>query len=203
MTELNSFSATAFHAVLGKALEIQFTQYLELWKDVQEFGFKSQIDGESDSWQNYFRRFGFTVDSSRIIITLLSCSYLEGMINFYIESKTDAEQFIIFDRRPLLEKWVTIPRLFIPQYTLPKNEQLYNDLFLLIKERNAIAHPKPIFDINGKRVHKGDEHKPPINGHEFTLRNASLPSKLIENLWRYDQSDVVRLIKFVSEVDIK
>ena len=83
-TESNSISATGYHAIIGKALDLQVKQYTELWNEVQEFGATAVDKCESDRWLLYFEKFGFRVDTSRLIITVLTCSFLLALANFYI-----------------------------------------------------------------------------------------------------------------------
>jgi hypothetical protein len=182
--------------MIGKALDLQITQYKELWNEVQEFGATSMGKSESDRWILYFERFGLRVDSSRLIISLLVCSYLEAMANYYLSLKTDVDQFALLERASLLEKWIIIPRFFNPEYRLPKNGQLYQDLKLLISERNVIVHSKPLIKIDGVIVHKGNTTKNLADGHKITLRSASLPERLLKFLWKYDKSTEVNLLVF-------
>jgi hypothetical protein len=200
--ESNSISATGYHAIIGKALELQVKQYTELWNEVQEFGATTVGKCESDRWRLYFEKFGFRVDTSRLIITVLTCSFLEALANFYIASKTDANQFAVLERASILEKWVTIPRFYNPRYELPKDEQLYQDLKLVITSRNAITHPKPLVVVDGANVHKGNIPKKSADEHAFTLRSASLPMRLLKHLWKYDQSRETNLLIFSCGYDL-
>jgi hypothetical protein len=203
MTISNSIATASFHFTIDKAHEQEINRYLKLWKEIQEFGNTTIGKSEEERRHLYFERFGFRLESSRLIITLLTCCDIEGMANFYIATKTDEKKFAILENASLLDKWVTIPRFFCPEYELPKDGQLYQDLKLLITERNSIVHPKPVINIDDNKVHKGNMPKRKTDEHEFTHRNAKLPLRLMQNLWKYDQSQEVRLLLFSSGYDKK
>lgn len=167
---------TAYHTIIGLTLQKYFTEYIKLRKNADD------IEGK----ESLFKEHGFVFKQYRIVIISLCCIHIESLINFYLAKKTDENQFSILESAKLIDKWVTLPSLFIPDYKITTDSQLFEDLKLLIKRRNALTHPKPMLIIDGEQIHKGNVPKPSKDEHKFTSNCVSLPKRLIINLLKYD-----------------
>ena len=99
MPEFDSFSASGNHILLGQALTYHLEEYYQLWVKVQEYGKLIEKIPEEERFQNFFTVFGFSVASIRLVINLLSCFYIEGLINFFLSSKTDKVQFSKIEKK--------------------------------------------------------------------------------------------------------
>jgi len=128
--------------------------------------------------------------SIRMTIILLSCSLIEAYINFYLSLKTNSDQFSALERLQLLDKWLTVPSLFLPHYKIDKSTQLYNDLSGLVEHRNRLIHTKPLVIRDGKLIHKGYSPKRHNSEHELILHYISLPLRLLKHLAKFESDDI-------------
>jgi len=177
---------TTYHSTILSALRRYTAQYQELLQEVENYQPES-VSPNTDIDFAYFERFGFSVDESRMVVILLSHNFIEALANFNLALQTNEEVFQLLESASVIEKWATIPRLFVPDYELPKGEQIYQDLKLLVTRRNAITHMKPEIVVDGLRMHKGNVPKGIRNEHKFVMNCVSLPLRLLKNLGKYDR----------------
>lgn len=127
---------------------------------------------------------------------------MEALANFYLALRSNEEVFKLLEYASVIDKWTVVPCLFIPGYKLPKSEQIYNDLNLLVKMRNAFTHVKPKVVHDGRIIHKGNfpNHLP--DDYQFTMNCVSLPLRLLKNLRKFDKTDAFRDLVISSGYDI-
>ena len=89
--------------------------------------------------------------------------------------------------------------MFIPNYEFPKGEVLNENLKLLIKRRNAIAHPKVEIKIDDEIIHKGNVSESHNNEIILHLNFCDLPEQLVDNLKKYDRSQAFELEIFLTK----
>jgi hypothetical protein len=104
-----------YHSLLNLALSAASSRHEKLLKEIAEFKKNSPQLNERDRLLR-LHEFGIQLEQSRIVVVLLSCSFIEARINFYISLKCKPEQFEILERASLLDKWTAVPSLFAPEY---------------------------------------------------------------------------------------
>jgi len=117
--------------------------------------------------------------------------------NLYIGNKATPEQFTLLERATFLEKWTVVPTVFLPDYSLPKDGALYQDLKRLHARRNALAHLKEEVTRDGVVLHPGS--LPEAAGDEpvFVGRCASLPERLVVHLSSFDRTNALSTVHIV------
>ena len=139
-------------------------------------------------------------EERRLKVIVFCAIYVEALANLYLSLKLADEQFATIDRIEILEKWASLPSLFLPTYSIPRDKALWGDLKALVAQRNAIAHMKPRISARGEIVHEGNLPKK-IRIHSQIERWDRLPSSLVENLGAHDRSPEYQKLKVLSQVD--
>lgn len=143
-----------------------------------------------------------SIEERRIVLAILTASLLEAVANVYLALKLNPSQFAIFEMCSVIDKWVVIPSLILPNFSFPKGGDLHESLTTLIRRRNWIAHMKPQVECNGKRVHKGNCPKTSKSDHQLILGWLALPVRLIDNLAKYDTSAEFRHLEMSLQVQL-
>jgi hypothetical protein len=171
---------TAYHATLASALARQMAAY-------------------ADYYESHFKRWNDDVElireieERRIVLIFLTTAYLEAKINVYLSLKMEPAQFELLENARLLDKWVTVPTLFLPKYEFPTGTELFAELASLIKRRNGIVHMKPEVTEGKKRIHKGN-HPKAVAEHDIILKWVSLPTRLLQHLEKFDDSTEMHML---------
>jgi hypothetical protein len=171
---------TIYYSILAQALARQHLQY-------------------SEYYEANFRKHGKFVEAfeeleeRKVSIILLCASLVEALANAYLSLKLETEQFNLLEMQNPVEKWVTAPTFFLPNYSLPKGGDLYQGLKTLFARRNGITHMKPEVRKNGKLVHKGNHPRAEYEHDQIRLW-YSLPSSLLQHLSKFDTSNELHMI---------
>jgi hypothetical protein len=186
-----------YHSLLYSALNNSSDQHEQLLEEIVDF--KKNATGLNEQEKLIcLHNYGLKLEESRIVVTLLSCSFIEALANFYISLKCKSEQFKILERVGLLDKWTAVPSLFIPEYHFPKNSELYRDLKMLNDTRNRISHSKPEIVTDGQVTHEGFLPKIPKSSRAFAETITSLPLRLVKHLSAFDKSEDVTTLLMTS-----
>lgn len=173
------------HSYLAYALNKAREEHKALYEEIKNFNPKIEYS-QYPPKAAYYLAFGRRIFRSETHIILLSASLVEAIANMFYCERADSELFAILERATPIEKWITLPNLFIPSYSLSKSGKLYNTLKLLISRRNAILHPKPQIIKGESLIHKGNLTKKTKDEYKLHLEFCELPSLLVNNLKIYD-----------------
>jgi hypothetical protein len=126
-------------------------------------------------------------------------AYLEAMINFYLVTNMDANQFKAIEICSMEDKWMNILPMIETNYVFPRSGALEQGLKTLKKARNAITHMKPMIKNESNLAHKG--LNPDQIKHDQTDRNdislwIQLPSMLLSEMEKYIAEPKLRSVKF-------
>lgn len=171
---ISEMEFSTYHELIVYELRGALWRYFDKWDDILD-----KPDSER-------LRYASTIEQYRISVIVLSCALIEYVINFYLGTKCDAEKFKKLDRESLLNKWMEVPKRFVPTYDLPAKSELAEDLSKLIERRKAIVHAKPAIRIDGDNRHKGNHPLIVLDENNFIRRCATLPLRLFENLLKFD-----------------
>ncbi len=134
-----------------------------------------------------------------VLVTILSHALCEAAINAIlalgltqinsqkrfaeVEKKEIQKRFAQVEKEEITEKWLFAPKIFFPNYDLPKGEALFGTLKYLKKQRNALVHSKIRVDQGDKKILKGSEldRRPLAQNIEWMHRFFSLPYDLSEH----------------------
>ncbi len=187
---------SAHHEYLATALAREMNGYFAHVSRMDEYFKQRDIRGKPPVYREPDRA---ETEEYRLKIVVLCAMYVEALANLYLSLKLKAEQFAAIDRTEIVEKWVSIPSLFLPGYSIPRDKALYEDLKILINQRNAVAHMKPRILAGAKILHEGSTPKK-IKIHSQIKRWDQLPTSLVANLKEYDQSVEFANFKALSYV---
>jgi len=148
----------------------------------------------------YTHRDRAETEERRLKVVVFCAIYVEALANLYLSLKLTTEQFAAIDRVEIIEKWASVPSLFLPSYSIPRGRPLWGDLKTLVAQRNAIAHMKPRITARGEIVHEGNLPKK-IQIHSQIQRWDGLPAALVENLGVHDHSLEYQKFKVLSHVE--
>ena len=143
------------HFDLAYALQKAKEDHMALYEEIKEFDPREEYS-QYPPKVAYFYAFSRRIFRSETHIVLISASLVEALANMFYSECADSEMFAILERATPIEKWLTLPRLYIPSYSFPKGGKLYNTLKLLISRRNSILHPKPQILKGEGLIHKGN-----------------------------------------------
>lgn len=152
----------------------------------------------------YFFAFARRIFRSEVNIILLASSLVEAMANMFYSERADRDTFSILERTKIIEKWVTLPKLYVPTYSLPKEGKIYKTLKELNTRRNSITHPKPHMIKGNNVLHKGNLYKRTSDEYKLHLEFCKLPCLLIEHLKKHDSSagtDLEMMFSMLSEIE--
>lgn len=137
----------------------------------------------------------YKLERERATTLILAACCVEALANLYLMHKATPEQFAILERGKLIEKWVVMPTMFLPDYSLPKPSQLYQDLTRLVACRNALVHLKERVTRDDELLHQGTLPKRGSDEHVFVRRCGGLPEKLLDHLASFDKSDAIQHVR--------
>jgi hypothetical protein len=139
-------------------------------------------------------------EERRLKIVVFCAIYVEALANLYLSLKLTKEQFSAVDRIEIIEKWTSIPSLFLPGYSIPRGDALFGNLKTLVAQRNAVAHMQPRISAGNEIIHEGNLPKK-MHIHGLIERWDRLPDALIENLAVHDHSLAFVKFRALSHVD--
>lgn len=164
----------------------------------------SFVEYQFDPIHQWHERFGDRLNDSYLVIVLLSAAVVESYINTYLSlrcvSSGTEKLFEDIERIEILQKWLLGPKLFVPAYNLPKDQQLYSILKQLITTRNALAHYKVQYVRDNRRALEGK----PLNRCKFDAESTQLlsycrlPKQLLAHVFRFDKSEDMRQLIMMS-----
>jgi len=187
----NGFTITAEYHSLIDALHDEEVQLEALIQEMESFApSELNLAEGKDPKAIFFNRYYRRINNLSTKIILLSSSVIEACINLYLAMVIDEigeyELFNDIEKMDLLKKWVVLPRLFNQDYKFDKSGQLYEQLRMLKKKRDAFSHYKISLERGGKKVLKGSDHPHP--GSTYTeqanllMEYTSLPRRLVKHL---------------------
>ncbi|OFW21382.1 MAG: hypothetical protein A3H97_20220 [Acidobacteria bacterium RIFCSPLOWO2_02_FULL_65_29] len=145
----------------------------------------------------------YTLEQRRAAALLLAAFSVEAVANLYLRFKAKTEQLSLLERASFIEKWTIVPSLFIPDYTFPKDGELYQDLKRLHARRNALAHLKEDVSVGGEASHPGSTPEYAGDEHVFVARCGTLPTRLVSHLGSFDKSgDLTSIWAFINLADV-
>lgn len=183
--------------LLSYALRCAKEDFLHLLDEIKKFDPKNSYPNHEPRVA-YQLEFGKKLYRQTVLIVLVASAMIEALANLLLSENADSDTFAILERATPIEKWVTLPKIFISNYELPKDKELYNQLRLLNVRRNSITHSKPEIKIDDKIIHRGNMPKRGNKENALHLAFCDLPEKLIDNLGKYDQHQAVKLKIFFS-----
>jgi hypothetical protein len=146
------------HFSLSYVLQHAKDDLINLFKKIEEFK-PHEVYPAYEPKVAYHLAFNDRIFEQEVHVVLVASSMIEAMANMLLSKYTDSETFAVLERANPIEKWVTLPGLFVPGYSFRKDGSLYNTLKLLIARRNALTHPKPQIVIGDKIIHRGNTPK--------------------------------------------
>jgi len=138
-----------------------------------------------------------TLELQRATTLILASCCVEALANLYLAHKTTPEQFAVLERVNFLEKWTVVPSFLVPNYSFPRDGELYHDLKRLRACRNGIIHLKEEVSREGSVMHPGSYPDPGSDEHLFVARCGSLPERLLAHLASFDKTDAVMQLAMV------
>lgn len=183
----NAVTISGNHSFLAYSLNKAKEDHEALYEEINKFDPKIDYS-QYPPKVAYFLAFGRRIFRSETHINLISASLVEAIANMFYSERADSEMLAILERGTPIEKWVTLPKLYIPSYSLPKSGKLYYTLKQLISRRNNILHSKPQMLKGESIIHKGNLTKKTKDEYKLHMEFCNLPSALVSNLKTYDQS---------------
>lgn len=174
------------HFFLSYCLKKEEEEYIATYNEISVFEHNEQYPGIMPELASHFA-FGRRIFRSEVNIVLVAASMIEAMANMFYSEHADSEMFSIIQRATPIDKWVTLPRIYIPNYSLPKNEKIFCLLKSLISRRNSITHQKPNFVKGGAILHKGNVYSRTSNECKLHIDFCRLPGLLVQHLSKYDK----------------
>jgi hypothetical protein len=152
--------------------------------------FAKQLEMKLDTGIQLVNRFGNQFTAEVVGSIILAASLAEAVINAVLAlglSLCDnAELFELVDSAELKKKWLVGPRLFVPDYRLPKNGHLFETLTLMCKVRNDLVHAKITIEDGSETVvlegSKNLRFRMDAVGRTRIMRILTLPYDLHEHL---------------------
>lgn len=180
------------HFYLYYAVKKSETEYMELNREIEEFDPQIQYP---DHLQNlaYHLAFSRRIFRAEVNIVLTVSSLVEAMANVFLSKHAAAETFSVLERATPIEKWETLPKLYIQNYSLPKGETTYRIFKLLNQRRNCLTHPKPRIEKGGAILHKGNLFEPTPDEFKLHQQFCALPLMLTENMKKFDIGEASHL----------
>ncbi len=183
----DSLTITGNHSFLAYALNKAREEHEALYEEIKKFDPHVEYSHYPPK-AAYFLAFGRRIFRSETHIVLIAASLVEAIANMFYSERADSEMFAILERAKPIEKWVTLPKIYIPSYSFSKSGKLYNTLKLLISRRNSLLHPKPQMIKGEGLVHKGNLTKKTKDEYTLHLDFCELPSLLLKNLKTHDSN---------------
>jgi hypothetical protein len=142
----------------------------------------------------------YQLEQWRVTSLILAAACVEAAANLYLAFKSTPKRFSELERRTFMDKWTTVPKLFVPNYDLPKSKQPYQDLKRLASRRNALMHMKEDVITGGGTIsHKGrSRYRAGADEHEFVKRCRTLTERLVKHLGSFDKTDVMVSVGMIA-----
>ena len=174
-------SSSGYQVYLHLALRDAVAAYERAWEIVRE-----QPPMTEDNPSGELMLLHYQLEERRAVAVLLAASCVEAVANFCLACKASPDQFAVLERATFIEKWTTVPTLFFPGYTLPRDGELFQDLKRVHERRNALMHLKETVTVAGVTSSPGTP--PPRAGdeHVFIPRCRTLPDRLLSHLCTFD-----------------
>lgn len=198
-----ALTTSGAHFHLHYAVKKSEAEYLDLYREIEEFDPKKE-------YPHYEPRVAYVLAFSRrkfraeVNIVLTVSSLVEAMANVFLSRHAESDAFSILERATPIEKWETLPKLYIKDYSLPKGETTYRILKLLNQRRNCLTHPKPRMKKGGEVLHKGNLFETTPDEFKLHQQFCALPAMLTENMKKYDNNDAASdldIMFLMSETD--
>ena len=103
--------------------------------------------------------------------------------------KATPDQVSVLERTRFVEKWTTVPSIFLPSYTLDKSGELYQDLKKLSVRRNALAHLKENISTGGVVLPAASLPESPGDEPKFVIGCETLADRLVQHLASFDKTE--------------
>lgn len=191
--KITSGGSSAYQAYLQIALNDAVSAYQQTHEAVSE---RLPL---TDSPDPELTLLHYALEQHRATALVLAACCVEALANLYLAHKATREQFAALEFTSFLEKWTTLPSLFVPNYLLPKDGELYQDLKRLVSRRNAVMHLKE--DVHhGDVLHPGSRPQVASDEKLFILRCRSLPERLLNHLASYDKTETIMLVRAVLSI---
>lgn len=180
ITQVGGFSA--YHIYLNLALDEAVNDYERTRTEIQNH---SSFPEETTTLE--VTRLHYRLEQKYATAILLAACCVEAIGNLLLAMKTTPDQFASLQRASFIEKWTVVPPLFLPDYTLPRNGELYQDLKRLQNRRNTLAHLKEEVVRGEAVVHPGSLPESAGDEHVFVGRCRTLPLRLVKHITKFDQ----------------
>jgi len=142
----------------------------------------------------------YSLEQRRATALILASCCVEALANLYLAHKTTPEQFAILQWAKFLDKWTVVPSLFLPEYSLPKDHELYQDLKRLNARRNALVHLKEEVTHGDSVRHRGLHPEVASDECVFVGRCRSLPERLLAHVASFDKTDAITHVSMILAV---
>jgi hypothetical protein len=198
----DAVTTSGTHFYLYYALNKAEGDYLDIYKEMERFNPEKEYPGHEPKVA-YYLAFSRKIFRAEVSIVLIASSLVEAMANVFLSQHATSETFSILERATPIEKWETLPKLYIQGYSLPKGGCTYNILKLLNKRRNCLTHPKPRMEKGDFILHKGNLFERTTDEYKLHQDFCALPSMLIENMKNHDMRAASNLdIMFLMSSEI-
>jgi len=193
ITELSGSSG--YQAYLHLALEDAITEFEETYEEVSQ-----QPPLTEESATPALILLHYKLEQRRATALVLAACCVEAVANLYLAHKTSPEQFGLLEWAKIMDKWTIIPSFFVPNYTFPKDDVLYQDLKRINVLRNAIVHLKEEVTRGGAVLHRGSRPEYASDEHVFIGRCRTLSERLLSHVALYDKTDAVQNVRMIIAV---
>jgi len=194
VTELHSTSG--YQVYLRLALREAVVDYESAWEAVRD-----QPPLTEDAATTELTLLHYAVEQRRAVVLLLTASCVEATANFCLACNATPDQFAVLERATFLEKWTTVPSLFLPGYSLPRDGELFQDLKRVHDRRNALMHLKERVTMAGVTSSPGVTPARAGDEHIFIPRCRTLPDRLFSHLCRFDPGAFQPVIGILALAD--
>jgi hypothetical protein len=180
-----AITTSGTHFYLYYAVKKSEAEYLDLIREIEGFDPKNEYPNYEPKVA-YLFAFSRRIFRTEVNIILTVSSLIEAMANVFLSRHAASDTFSILERATPIEKWETLPKLYIKDYSLPKGETTYQILKLLNQRRNCLTHPKPRMEKGGEILHKGNLFETTHDEFKLHQQFCALPAMLTENMKKYD-----------------
>ena len=176
-------SASGYQVYLHLALRDAVADYAKAWDALRDQPPLTESTATVELTLLHYH-----LEQRRAVVLLLTASCVEAVANFCLACKATPDQFTVLERATFLEKWTTVPSLFLPGYSLPRDGELFQDLKRVHDRRNALMHLKENVSIAGVTTSLKSTPARAGDEHIFIPRCGTLPDRLFSHLCTFDTS---------------
>lgn len=143
-----------------------------------------QIRANAEPGIQLWLKFSDRIMAEYVTVAFLAHALAESAINAILAiglASAGAEDlFALLERADIKEKWLSGPKAFHPDYSLPKSGALYQTLQHLTRQRNAFVHYKVELEMGGEKKLEGSRlDRAPLHTQVAWIRRFfSLPYDL-------------------------